>query len=729
MKGSIIRKRQIILLAGMATYMIFFVLFIYYCYSKNSYAATYHFNFADFTVNSGEYDSEQQMILGKPSENNFAESGIFNIPDGNYDISISYISTTDCHVWARYNNDCTSYIILPSSNGEIATYHEEFILENVTDRGKLHFSFQEQGYVILTDIVLKSDKLIYTDYKLLLIMGILFSIILFTFIFLLIKKKVTLDREQFICGIVLFFLLIIINIFYLNPGLPLCIDIRAHLLRIEGIRSGLADKQFPVIINPNYCNGFGELGVLYPGALLYIPAFLRLMDVSMLMSYKCLAILINVISIVSMYFVAKSIFHSKYWATLTAVLFGLEPYRLYCIQCGYSAGTGIAIAFLPFVIGGIYHILFHNKKYWYWLAIGLSGAFCSHILTTFFAVVLITFFCLINIKRIWNRSIILCFLKALLLFVMISLGGIIPFIRFYFSDWNREALMWSDFYSTVISLKDVLNEPYILMVLLSVVFAGYIFIIRIKETKNVNTFYIQGLFYTVVVYLMTTAVFPWKTVGNNGIVSSLLKMIQYSDRMLSIISPLIVILLTRAIMMIKKDSLKKVAVLGFTFIFLCGMIMVYINYNKIILLLPDEITGDINSKAQEDYLPSGTKTDYYATDTGYVSDETHIQSINYSKRGTHINYQYTCTSEGEFIEVPLFYYMGYKAFDSMGNILCVEKGNRNRVRVYIRQCNEPRTVSVYYHVDKIYTISTIISLISVMGFLVFISIAKRHETR
>ena len=69
--------------------------------------------------------------------------------------------------------------------------------------------------------------------------------------------------------------------------LPIGHDWKFQLLRLESLKAGLQSGQFPVRMDPVFFNGFGYASSLfYPDFLLYIPAVLQLLGVSLVSSYK-----------------------------------------------------------------------------------------------------------------------------------------------------------------------------------------------------------------------------------------------------------------------------------------------------------------------------------------------------------------------------------------------------------------------------------------------------------
>ena len=708
-----------IILSGYVVYCVLTVLIVGFFAIQAMKADHYSFDLSQFKVTGGTYHSDSNSIEGTAENEYFAEAPIYTLPRGDYILHIQYASDVEGDVLVRASNDCVFSVPLPASDGSVAYAESAFSLVGGTDKGKMDFAAMAEGHMELYEVTLSCNHMIYTDYvfyiMLVLILGILVSVGYFRYQ----SGKWKPVKEQFIYAAVFILTVLCSSGFFIEKGLTFSVDTRAQLLRIEGIRAGLFEGQFPVIINPNYCNQYGELGALYPGVLIYFAAVLRYFGVSMMTAYKALMILIDLGVAGIMYITAKSVLRSPKWAMTAAVIYSFEAYRLHNVTGGGGTGTGAALVFLPLVIVGIYHIVMDDRKKWYWLGIGMFGMFSSHLLTTIFAVIFLVLFCIVNIKRCINKEVIFACLKAMGLFLALGAGFILPFLRYYFTDWNKTALQWSDFYGTVFSASQIPMVAYSILTLCFVVLAGIMLFIMYRKGEKPTVFCLQLYISIACMYVMTMALFPWRLLGRIGAVDELLKMIQFSDRVLALASPMIALLAAWILSMNKSKNLQRACVILTGAMVLYSAIFGYNYYVQKDILLWDEVTGDINSKAQEDYLPAGTLSEYYATDSGNISDYDAVQSLLYQKTGTHITYQYICANEGEYIEAPLFYYDGYEAYDEDGNGLRTEIGTQNRVRVYLEKSLEPKTIYIQFKVSLIYTFAGIFSILFGIGFAVY----------
>lgn len=134
-------------------------------------------------------------------------------------------------------------------------------------------------------------------------------------------------------------------------------DIIYHLMRIEGIRDGLAAGQFPVRIAPEWLRGHGYASsVFYGETLLYIAAFFRLIGFSVLRSYQMFFFLINIAGVLTAYYCFKKIFKEEYIGLLCSFLYNMSLYRCFKTYPTGAFGECFGILFLPFLAYGFYRV-------------------------------------------------------------------------------------------------------------------------------------------------------------------------------------------------------------------------------------------------------------------------------------------------------------------------------------------------------------------------------------
>ena len=223
-------------------------------------------------------------------------------------------------------------------------------------------------------------------------------------------------------------------------------DLCYHLLRIEGIKDGMRDGQFPVVIYPEALSGNGYLNSMYPYLFLYIPAFLRLFGVSLAMSYKFLILLANIATVALTWKSFRMMKASRYACLLGTALYILLPYRFTNIYARGALGETLAMTFLPVVIAGFYQVLVGDQKKWIWLVLGFTGLVESHVLSTAYMAVIFAACCLVFVRELFREKRWLSLLKAAGLTVLLNLWFLVPFLYFYLKEnLYTESLDWSGY--------------------------------------------------------------------------------------------------------------------------------------------------------------------------------------------------------------------------------------------------------------------------------------------
>lgn len=100
--------------------------------------------------------------------------------------------------------------------------------------------------------------------------------------------------------------MLVVNIPFLSRTALWGADLEYHLFRIKGIADGLQHGQFPVRMQMVQVNGYGyPSSIMYPDALLYIPAVLNILGISVVNSYRLFALVVNGLSVLFSYACAE----------------------------------------------------------------------------------------------------------------------------------------------------------------------------------------------------------------------------------------------------------------------------------------------------------------------------------------------------------------------------------------------------------------------------------------
>ena len=627
----------------------------------------------------------------------------FILPDGNYKISLTYASTASGEALVQGNNDCVFTIDLPATGGEDTTILDErLILPAGTDKGCISFSQKEDGSITIREIKILSDTRIHRDSYAFIALFFAISVTLVVLILLFNRLKFT--RVSLIYILLFLGALILVCIPFCTKGTYYEVDTQGHMKRIEALAQGLRSRQIPVIIGPNYANHYGELTILQPGLFLYIPAILRLFKVSVPMSYNIYMILVNIATAVAALVCGERFFSSLRWGIVASVLYLINPFRLYVMMdLGAGAGMGTALIFLPFLIVGLHETMDRGGIRWKYIAVALWGMASSHVLGFVLSAITIVLYLLFHLKQLKNKTVFFALVKAALLFAVMTVGVLAPFIGYYFTDWNRSALQWTDFYHYGADWdRELIN-----LISIAILFIA---LIGMRGMKHLSRFG-RGIFVVgIVSNILALNIFPWILFKPIPFIDSFLSMVQYPFRFhfLTVVSTAFIAAQAICSNMDSRTKRRRKVLWSITVLLGIGIVINFYDYYTSEKLFYSASVGEINT-VMEDYLPEGTQTEWYQTDTGEFSDYDAVQAYSYSKHFTNIDCTYTASSDGQYMEFPLFWYPGYTAFDQNGRPLLVEKGEKNRVRVYLTRSDDPQELHLYFHVSRIYKLLFVFS--------------------
>ncbi len=214
------------------------------------------------------------------------------------------------------------------------------------------------------------------------------------------------------------------------------IDNIFHLSRIEGIAQGLREGQFPVRIYSMAKDGYGYASSLFYGELLlYFPAVLRLLGVSVQGAYHAYMIAVMALTSGIAFYSLRQIFKNNKVALLGMALYTLAPYHLHNVYIRAALGEYTAQAFLPLIPAAL--CLLYGKESptkhqahtaWVQLVIAFGVLVQTHILSLEMAAMVCAVFCLCRFRRTFSRQVLGTWLKAACTVVLLNLWFLMPFL-------------------------------------------------------------------------------------------------------------------------------------------------------------------------------------------------------------------------------------------------------------------------------------------------------------
>lgn len=663
---------------------------------------------------------------------------------GTYTIDFNYETDGDGNVielWEQ-GNKLAGWTLEPGQN----QFTVDFTLARDAKQLSVRMNYDGAGSFIIQKLYLTPKTLFYTDTY---FMIVLFLLLNFAGYFLYqrhLEKPIAQEKLVDACIILGVALLATSPMFttYLFDG----DDLSYHLARIEGIKDGILDGQIPVIIMPDALKGNGYLNAMYPYLFLYIGAFLRICRVSIGLSYKSIIFLANLGSAVCAYYAVKSMSKSRRTVILAVVLYTLMPYRFTNIFSRGDLGETLALTFWPLVIAGIYHIMLGDRKKWYYLVIGFSGILQSHILSIAIAMGFCIISALVFAVNIWKEKRYVEICKAAGITILLNFWFLVPFMHYYFEgELGTNILRWSGYFeqsinpSTITQTLSLYNKQYFSLglPLLGCVGIGIMYLVCEKKgTRTKLDGYLIYLFVMgCILTYMITGYFPSIEINRNEFFKSILTMLQFPWRFLGPACGCF--LFAGAIWLSKLEILKPYRNLVFALLIGLNLLTVMSVPTDNTHMPYDDVTATA-SKGHDSKMAAnigifyphewrlGGIIDEELTSNVIVSDLNHVSVSGYSRRGTKAQLTYISDTDGNYLELPILNYYGYRAYDENGKRMELVKGEQQRIRLMIEGDGKEHTIRVRFGPVAGFIIADIVSALTLI-WIGYLLIQKRFGLR
>lgn len=518
---------------------------------------------------------------------------------------------------------------------------------------------------------------------------------------------------------------------YLYNGDDLCY----HLARLEGLKDGILDGQIPVNILPDGLRGNGYLNAMYPYLFLYIGAFLRICRVSLALSYKVIVFCANLGSAVCAYVAMKSMTKSRRSVILAVVLYTLMPYRFTNIFSRGDLGETLALVFWPLVIAGLYHVVMGDRKKWYFLVIGFTGALQSHILSAAFVAAFCVVTALLYCGRILRERRYQEIGKAAGLSLLLNAWYLAPFLYYYFGEnIAKDVLRWSGYFEQSINPSNLTqslslyNKQYFSlgMALFGCIGIGVIYLLYERRGRMTQQegFLLYLLVFGSVLTFMITGYFPNRVLMENGVFENIATMLQFPWRFLGPASACFVFV--GAIGISRSEIIKPYR--NYVFTLLVGLnLLVIVSVPTDNNHMPYDNAQAVASKGHESKLITNIgifyphewrldgASDDKLTTSVVVSDMNHVMVRDYQKKGTKAAVVYTADSSECYIELPILSYRGYRASDENGDAVEIGRGVGARMRFMVQGDGMEHRIYVRYGPVAGFVIANLVSAMTIAG--------------
>lgn len=682
----------------------------------------------------GGYSEGNLMVFDETNEKGrVCDTYNMSLNKGNYVVRV------------RYSEQFVPNIVRMITDGESIDYEmpvEQTVFEFPVELSKdvrtanISIIYQRTGLLKIESIELIGEELLYTDtvFQMLLV-----SICAVLFYFFFFNYFVRCSKKQKLSFVLVCSAVFASCIPLMESGMTVGDDIGGHIQRIEGIKDALQLGYFPARIAPYENSGHGLLLTMYPFLFLYIPAILRIFNVSPAGAYRALIVIINAASAISAFFCTKSILCQReegfsetdetfHWGpTISAVVFCLFPYRLICTYSRAALGECLAAIFIPFLLAGLYHILLGNYKKWYLLVIGASGIINAHIISVMMAVIVAVVIILVWCGKLRDKSRLLVLIKAGIITILANCAYLVPFLYFFTSKCTNV----SDLYSSTIPKQTMefrelfmqgitmnakgLGNPVLGIagaVCLLLIFAGFLF--ENKDSMESRRGFMIGLFCMMVVFiLMSSSLIPYKQLCKIGIISEIMSVMQFPYRVLSTASVCCAFLVGYVVdFHISKTDWKILCVTS-----VCAIMLINTFYFN-----NTTVERGHSARMQSvyvnilDYTPRGIDIRAVGpSEMKAANAQTEIE--HYVKDGNRIHFSYK-SEDDTYVDFPVFFYPGYVAKSDKGEQMEVIAGENADVRVLLPATDEEKEIYVYYGELAIFRFARVVTILTLIACIV-----------
>ncbi len=681
----------------------------------------------------GVLDSNNALVI----RDSVARSGIVAstpqivVNRGTYTINFDYITDTEgnaVELWEQ-GSKVAGWTLQPTQT----RFSQEFTLAKDAKQLSVRLNYEGTGSFTIQRLELAPRTFFYTDTYFMILLFVLLNAAGYFLYQRHLQKPIAQEKLVDACIIAGVALLAMSPMFstYLYNGDDLCY----HLARMEGIKDCILDGQIPAIIMPDALKGNGYLNAMYPYLFLYIGAFLRICRVSIGLSYKMVVFLANLGSALCAYYAFKSVSKSRRAVILAVVLYTLMPYRFTNIFSRGDLGETLALTFWPLVIVGMYHILLGDRKKWYFLVLGFSGILQSHILSVMFVMGFCVISCLVYVVNVWKEKRYVEIGKAAGMAVLLNLWFLVPFLYYYFQEsLGTELLRWSGYFDQSINPSNfaqsisLYNKQYFSLglPLLGCIGIGVLYLVCEKKKNETRLDRYLGflLILGVVLCWMTTGYFPSMEMRKNGFLDSIMTMLQFPWRFLG--PACTCFLFVGVLWLDKSEILKPYRNLIFALFIGLNLLTVqtiptdniHMPYSSAAATASkghdSKMAANIGIFYPHEWRLDGITDDRLMTSV-LVSDLDHVNVTNYRKAGTKAVAVYTADAEGNYLEMPILNYAGYRAYDENGKRLEILEGDDHRIRVILNGDGKEHEVYVRFGPVAGFLIAALISLLTVVG--------------
>lgn len=504
----------------------------------------------------------------------------------------------------------------------------------------------------------------------------------------------------------------IIFIPHLQKGIIKGSDSPFHLARIESLAAELHNGTFPVKVHSVLCYDYGYgVGFFYQNHLLYIPALLQLLGLSLEVSFKVFAALMIIATWLLTFYGALCITKDKYSSALAATAFLFSNQILTSYYWDFSMGSSLGMIFIPLAIAGMIEFVTKNKPP-IMLTVGFLGLSYTHLISAY-----MTFFVCLIILLAYGRQVIQSLKKVL--YLILAAGSVLALsISFWLPMWEqfrqqtyKIAAPWTTPEENTIRIEGLFKHNsfgWLFMAWLCIL--GILIILKWKKLKNKRLL--------ITLFLIDAGViFTQLSKGFWIVFKPFVEMLQFPRRLVIVGIAVLVLAMALILSQFKmREGNKKIFIsVNVAIVIVCAGLNTTGNlrteredYTGRIIY--DEVAG---IGAGEEWLPLNTTREMLTTPNTATANDGMV--VNGKRENGRFSFEADLSKE--YYDVPFIWYRGYKAVASDGTVLKMDKNpETSLVRVYMGESGffDTKEVSIWYDGTKIQNLAYFANIMSIL---------------
>lgn len=478
-------------------------------------------------------------------------------------------------------------------------------------------------------------------------------------------------------------------------------DLDYHLLRIESLKEGiLAGKPF-LKVNMLFLGGAGYASSLfYPDLLLYFPGILRALGVGINQSYHLFVALCIILCYASTYICIKMVTKKRFSSMIGATVMTLSQYHIDDIYTRSAVGEFTAFIFLPFLLYGIYDLLYEELSRPGIMAVGFAGILLSHTNTFIMCIALYGFIVLFHFKIFYkNKKLFFNFFLTGFMTLALTSFYWIPVLEQLRDSSFGLANSWVSVKDTMGEISSIFeNKMPGMGIAIFLLCIPRLFTIRTKKNQKLLAYGDMLLLSGIVFSLGATVLFPWERVER------FVNFIQFPWRLYLIASAClsmgIAILYELYFQNRKSREAALMVVLGIMIFSSVKNIQRteegYYSYSDDYYSYKPFTASIIGGEWLPEQVDSLEKVLEYSDKI--VGDSGEELSFYREKNEIHVSYK---NNKNSYMDVPFLYYKGYRAasYDNEGKKLedlkITGEGRHGFCRVYFTGEEDGKVVVAY----------------------------------